>query len=74
MTTQAQAKAAIKALGMSVTVTDGEYRVTFPASRYTGLDKRTVESNREASAYYTDDADDAIGTAQAMSRELANAY
>jgi len=46
-----------KALGMTVTKSeDGEYRIAF-------------KSNREASAYYTDDAEDALGTMRAMAKE-----
>ncbi len=47
--------------GMVVRLTeDNEYRVNFKAGK-------------EATAYYTDDADDALGTARAMSRRAVRA-
>lgn len=53
-TTQAQAREAIKALGMRFKKTEaGDFRVSFP-------------DDREAQAYYTDDLDDAVATAKAM--------
>lgn len=53
MTTIASAKAAVKALGMIFSKTsDGEFRVGF--------------YHNEASAYYTDDIDDAVSTARHM--------
>lgn len=55
MTTLAQLKAEAKTLGMTVRKKDGEYRVSWP--------------HDEASAYYTDDADDALGTMRIMHRD-----
>lgn len=56
-----QTIAAIKAIpGMTARCVDGEYRVTFTEGS---------NATREAMAYYTDDAQDAIGTARAMSSE-----
>jgi hypothetical protein len=43
----------VRQLGMKITKTDGEYRVNF---RY----------GKEATAYYTNDRDDALNTANAM--------
>lgn len=56
--TQAEARATLASLGMTLRVTDGEFRVNF-----LGAD--------EATAYYTNDICDAIGTAQAMVRTAA---
>jgi hypothetical protein len=50
---------AIKALGLTVARTDGEWRIN-----YTKLPGMTHD--REATAYYTEDNDDALGTAKAM--------
>lgn len=55
MTTQKQAVSTIRAMGMSVKVVDGEYRVNYPAGA-------------ESTAYYTPYPDDAIGTAKVMAR------
>lgn len=52
-----QTQAAIRALGLKVTRVDGEWRVNLPA-------------NREATAHYTTDNDDALGTAQAMAKRI----
>lgn len=53
MTTIASAKASVKALGMIFSKSiEGEYRVSF--------------YHDEASAYYTDDIDDAVSTARHM--------
>lgn len=58
--TLAQAKAACKAVGMSLRKRDGEYRVTL----------RNVDPQlAERIAYYTNDISDAVATAVAMSRE-----
>lgn len=54
MSTQTATLAAIRALGMTARCTDGEYRVAFRGRA------------SEASAYYTDDAGDALSTARAM--------
>jgi len=49
---------AVRALGLTCTRTSfGEYRINFPAPR-----------GDEATAYYTEDADDAIGTAMSMAQ------
>ena len=53
--TTASAKTAIRATGCTVRVTDGEFRVVPPGGD-------------ELSAYYTDDAADAVGTARAIER------
>ena len=45
----------VRSLGLTLRVTDGEYRVAFPYN--------------ERSAYYTTDPDDALATARAMARE-----
>jgi hypothetical protein len=49
--------AKVRALGLRITKRDGEYRVAFPGGR-------------EASAYYTNDKDDALGTAHLMKLEM----
>lgn len=53
--TLAQAKAALRPLGIVLTKKDGEYRVNL----YKG---------REATAYYTSDLDDAVATGKSMAR------
>lgn len=50
-----QLKAAMKQLGCTVRYRDGEYRVN-------------QKSGTEATAYYTDDREDALATAQAIVR------
>lgn len=54
MPTQKETMQAIRELGLSCTINDGEFRVAYRIP------------HNEASAYYTDDAEDAIGTAKAM--------
>ena len=53
MLTHTAAFKAIRDLGMTVHCCDGEWRVNFP-------------NGKEATAYYTDDAQDAVDTARAM--------
>jgi hypothetical protein len=50
---------AIKALGLTVRHDGNEYRVNYP--KLAGM-----SHDREATAYYTDDAADALDTAKAM--------
>lgn len=58
--TQRQTMDAIRALGLSVRRTEhGEYRVNF-------------KSGTEGTAYYTTDAEDALGTARAMLKEASS--
>ena len=54
--TQKELFKSIRALGMVVTCTDGEYRVNY-------------KGGSESSAYYTDDRMDALGTAREMDQE-----
>ncbi len=65
--TIAQTKAAVAATGLIATwdADAGEYRVTFRKEALPCADRR------EAVAYYTDDAEDAIDTAWAMRRHAA---
>jgi len=51
---QKDAFAAIRALGLTISKCNGEYRVAFPGP------------GNEASAYYTNDLQDALNTARAM--------
>lgn len=64
----------IRGLGLTVTVLDGEYRVTYPVSHYAALHPTKARSfwmdRQEAEASYTDDRDDAYGTAILMSKTL----
>jgi len=53
MVTQKQALASIRSMGAKVTVRDKEYRVNVPGGT-------------EGTAYYTSDANDAVGTARQM--------
>lgn len=55
--TQKAMMAAIRELGMTVSVRDGEIRVNH-------------KGYSEATAYYTDDRQDAVDTARAMKAEL----
>lgn len=55
MTTQKQVISAIRGLGLSVRVSDGEYRINYPGGA-------------ESTAYYTSEASDAVGTARVMAR------
>jgi hypothetical protein len=48
-----QTKQAIRALGLTVYRVDGEWRVNY-------------QGGKEATAYYTDDAQDALDTTRAM--------
>lgn len=59
--------AAVRALGLTITRTEGgdEYRLAFPLAHYGG--SRAYQTERqEAEAYYGDDALDVLGTAVAM--------
>jgi hypothetical protein len=49
--TQKELFAAVRALGLSITVLNGEYRINF-------------RGGREATAYYTNDREDALATAK----------
>jgi hypothetical protein len=63
--TQAQAKAILRSLGFTMSVCDGEFRVA-PMEGTT--------SQKEARACYTDDLDDAVGTArQEVARAMRDA-
>lgn len=62
---QKQTLKAIRQLGMSVSIRDGEYRITYP-----GLSR----DRAEAVAYYTSDRHDALNTARAMWRARWYAY
>ena len=57
-----QVRAELRAVGMVIRSQDGEYRVTF---------SRDLNQDAEASACYTDDLEDALGTGKAMARALA---
>lgn len=74
MLRQSDLFARIKGLGMRVSVTDGEYRVTYPRSHYAALYPTKAQSywveREEVDAYYTTDRDDAYGTAIIMSKSL----
>jgi hypothetical protein len=56
--TQAEAREILSKVGMTMRVRDGEFRVNF-------------QGGTEATACYTDDLHDAIGSGQAMAREAA---
>lgn len=64
----------IRGLGLTVTVLDGEYRITYPVSHYAALYPTKARSywmeRQEVDAAYTDDRDDAYGTAIVMSKSL----
>jgi len=51
-------QAELREIGMVLTKKDGEYRVNF-------------KGGREETSYYTNDLDDAVGTAKAMLVDLA---
>lgn len=74
MATVKATKDAIKALpGMTAMHADGEWRVTVNlyrlSERYPDKDTAWCEEKQEAMAYYTTDADDALATAQSMSKQ-----
>lgn len=59
--------AAVRALGLTITRTEGgdEYRLAFPLTHYDG--NRAFQTERqEAEAYYGDDALDVLATGVAM--------
>jgi len=60
MITQKELFAAVRALGLAITVQDGEYRITLRA------DVQPDSARREAVACYTDDREDALATARAL--------
>lgn len=66
--------ARVKGLGLSIRSVDGEYRVTYPVGDYLalGLTHREAYDRAEQQAYYTDDRDDAYGTAISMSKHGAS--
>lgn len=65
--TQKELFAAVRALGLTITRTEGgdEYRLAFPLSHYDG-DRAHQRDRQEGEAYYGDDARDILGTAVAM--------
>lgn len=70
MLRQSDLFARVKALGMGIIVLDGEYRVSFTLASYMalGLGKQEAFARLIAEAYYTDDRDDAYGTAIIMAK------
>jgi hypothetical protein len=68
MTTLAQARATLAPLNMTIRHADGEYRVAFKVLH----NSPAAREDAEASAYYTDDIDDAVSTACAMRRYAAD--
>jgi hypothetical protein len=56
--TLAEARAELRAIGVTLKKSDGEYRVNF-------------EGGPEKTAYYTDDINDAVKTGKAMVAKLA---
>lgn len=66
-----ECKDKIRALGLTVRVTDGEWRVAFPIPAYQamGLDHKTAMVRNEAEAAYSDDGEDALGMARAMAKQ-----
>lgn len=59
--------AAVRALGLTVTRTEGgdEYRLAFPLAHYDGS-REYQRERQEAQAYYSSDELDVLGTATAM--------
>lgn len=62
--------AAIRALGLSATHTDGEYRVAPRVDVCAGATLAARRDRQENAAYYTNDGEDAVGTAKAMLASL----
>lgn len=56
---QRETKKAIEAFGLTASKTDGEWRINFPKAKGASHDQ-------EATAYYTEDNDDALATAKVM--------
>lgn len=65
MTTLKTAKAAMSSIGISLTKTDGEYRVAH---------KGTKRDDTYSEAYFTSDIDDAVATGRAMALNLMPAH
>ncbi len=65
---QREALAAIRALGMTATVQEGEWRVAFPLHHYAAAWKSRAmqQARQEAECTYEYAADDAVSTARAM--------
>jgi len=61
--TQKELFRAVRAWGLTISVRDGEYRITVPQSR------EFTQASYEAAAYYTCDRQDAWCTARVMSLE-----
>lgn len=70
--TKAQVKTAIQSLGLSARCIDGEWRVAIRLEHFLakGATYTEARERNEASAYYTTDAEDAMGTAEAMAATL----
>ncbi len=71
-----ETRAAIRAIpNMTASCVDGEWRVTINiyrlSERHPGKPHAWCEEKQEAIAYYTDDAEDALGTARQMSEQWA---
>lgn len=71
MLTQRELFNRVNALGLSITKREGEYRVAYryPGPLPGGHGRiRRIQDIVEATAYYTDDRDDAYGTAILMAK------
>jgi hypothetical protein len=64
--TMVEARAILAPLGLVIRKRDGEYRVAFRLPPRTHGQPRAFD--QEASAYYTTDLDDAVGTGIAMAK------
>ena len=76
MASVASIKNEIKAIpNMTALYRDGEWRVTINlyrlSERHPDKDTAWCEERQEAMAYYTEDAEDALATAKAMSKQWA---
>ena len=73
---RAQLIAGIKEMGMAVTYTNGEYRVTFPEMTLRALfhdcTRAQILTRLEEIAYYTQDAEDALNTAGTMRDQIGS--
>lgn len=64
----------VRALKLTIRHTDGEYRIAHGLHAYEklGYDYAQRVERNEAQAYYTDDTDDAYGTAIIMAKQGAS--
>lgn len=70
--TQVEVRKAINALGLVVSINDGEYKVSYSLQVWTTQGKTRAHAieRAEATCSYTNDPEDAVSTARAMAEAL----